>query len=306
MELLQNLKNKYLYKVYGLVVCSELEIEELPRIEMNNIEHIDVFINLEDMPKGIIDKIKEGKEAYITKHEVYFIVHDVGIYRIIDGSIINIQSLGGSHSEIKCFILGSSFGALLIQRNIVAIHGGTVLANDKLYTITGESGAGKSTLVSGFRLEGYKFLSDDVSRIKYENNVVKVSPAYPQQKLCRDAVNKFNLNIDELVCLDEERDKFAIPSKDAFINYDMELDGLIEVVKDSSTSEVYVEEIKGLRKMMILCKNIYRYEFLRTFEDIKEYNSKVIKIASQIKIYKLHRPENEFTIKEQIQKILEL
>ena len=37
MELLQNLKNKYLYKVYGLVVCSELEIEELPRIEMNNI-----------------------------------------------------------------------------------------------------------------------------------------------------------------------------------------------------------------------------------------------------------------------------
>lgn len=306
MESLQNLENKYFYKVYGLNICSDIEIEELVKIQVSNIDEVDIFIKLSDMPKHIIDNISVGKEAYFSEKEVYFTIKDIAIYRIVNGDTIYVQSLGGSKKDIKCFILGSSFGALLIQRDIVAIHGGSVLANKKLFTITGDSGAGKSTLVSGFRLAGYKFLSDDVSRIKYENNIVKISPAYPQQKLCKDAVNKFNLNINELVCLDEGRDKYAIPSKDAFLYEDVVLDGLIEIVKDSQTKDVYLEEVKGISKMQILYKNIYRYEFLRSFGEKKVYHSTVIKIASKTKIYRLHRPDGDFTIDKQIERILEI
>lgn len=35
---------------------------------------------------------------------------------------------------------------MLIQRNIVAIHGGSVLIDDKAIICTGDTGAGKSTL----------------------------------------------------------------------------------------------------------------------------------------------------------------
>ena len=54
------------------------------------------------------------------------------------------------------------YGALLMQRKILPLHGSAVAIDGKAYAIVGDSGAGKSTLASAFLNKGYQLLSDDV------------------------------------------------------------------------------------------------------------------------------------------------
>lgn len=304
MELLQSLENSNVYNLYGLIVSSELYINELVSVDNSKINEVDVFVKFENMPDCILKRIKEGRHSKFSKEESFFVAKDIAIYRIINGKTIHIQSIGGTEKEIKCYLLGTAFSTLLIQRNIVPIHGGSVVVNNKAFTIVGDSGAGKSTLISGFRLAGYKFLCDDLSRIKIEEDKVKICSAYPQQKLCRDAIFEFNLNINELVMLDEVRDKYAIPSEESFVEGDCELFCIIEIIKDNNISEIKLEEVKGVSKINIISNNIYTREIISFMKVNNEILKILIDIASKVKVYKLYRPSEGFTINSQINSIL--
>lgn len=304
MELLQSLENSYIYNLYGLIVSSELNINELVSVNNSKVNEVDVFVKFENMPQYILKRIEEGRHSKFSKEESFFVAKDIAIYRIINGNTIYIQSIGGTEKEIKCYLLGTAFSTLLIQRNIVPIHGGSIVVNNKAFTIVGDSGAGKSTLISGFRLAGYKFLCDDLSRVKIEEDKVKICSAYPQQKLCRDAILEFNLNINELVMLDEARDKFAVPSKESFIEGECELYGIIEIIKDPNISEVKLEEVKGVSKINSITNNTYTKEIVGFMGRSNEFLKNVLNIASKVKVYKLYRPSEGFTIKNQINSIL--
>lgn len=107
---------------------------------------------------------------------------------------------------------------LLIQRNMVAFHGGTMVIGGKAVIFTGDMGPGKSTITSALRLKGYSFLADDVSVVgDTSEGLVEVNPGYPQQKLCRDAMLKLGLNPESYKQINSDRDKFALPVHNSFI-----------------------------------------------------------------------------------------
>ena len=65
---------------------------------------------------------------------------------------------------MKIYVMCSCLGFIMLQRNMVAIHGGGVIEMDnKAVIFTGDRGAGKSTLTTALRRKGYKFISDDVA-----------------------------------------------------------------------------------------------------------------------------------------------
>ena len=70
----------------------------------------------------------------------------------------------------------------MIQRDIVAIHGGTIVIDNKAIILTGNRGAGKSTLTTGLRLKGYPFISDDVAAIEIKDSIPMVKHGFPYQK----------------------------------------------------------------------------------------------------------------------------
>lgn len=319
---------KYLYKVYGLVVESEVQLKELIEVINEDVQLIDVKIKFEDTPSIIKEKIISGKTSKFNINDGWFCIKDVAIYYIRDGNNIIIEKDGGNDQDIKTFLLGSAFGALLIQRGTVAIHGGTVVlrdrsekgninntisSNEKSIIITGDMGVGKSTLTSAFRLQGYKFLSDDVSVIgrspikSYDGNELKyitVEAAYPQQKLCRDALLKLGYNVEDFDRIDESRDKFAIPSKNHFISEARRVNAICEViVGESEESSVKIEEVVGLEKIKNIMKNIYRIEIARIVGIQPTYFNEILEISKEIKYYKVIRPKNKFTVNEQIKAI---
>lgn len=303
---MQNIENKY--EIYGLTILSEIYMKELIKCEEEN-RKIDVVIKYSDMPNDIMENIKDNKKSFFSKEESWFYIEDAATYRIINGKEIHVQpNENVSFNRVKTFLLGTAFGLLLIQRNIVAIHGGAIVHNNKAFIITGDSGAGKSTLVSAFRYKNYNFLSDDVCATTVEGKEIYVNSAYPQQKLCEDAVKNFNLNKEELVKLDEGRGKYAIPSKESFILGKEKLCMLIElsVSKEEDDDDLRIEEITGTDKMVIVMKNVYRINLAHYMKMSKEYFNNIATIAKNIKVYRLIRPKDKFTVFNQIELIKKL
>lgn len=301
---IKSAKNYYFYILYGLKIKSDIEINELIRIDSNN--DYDVLIVNEIMPQYIKESIDNTKHSSLTKEDSWFKVNNVAVYRIKNGNEIIIYKLSNNIKDIKAFLLGTAFGILLIQRNTVTIHGGSVKIKDKVFIFTGKCGAGKSTLVAGCKNKGYKFLADDVSALTLEDNNVYVNPAYPQQKICDDALKELDIDSSNLHMFDLERKKYSVTDKNNFINDKKESFGIIEIMPKDDINQVRIKEITGIEKMNFILRNIYRIECARAIGIRDEYLNNIIKISAKLKIFILERPINEFTIKEQIKKILML
>lgn len=301
-------KNYYLYYLYGFKVKSQIKLPEAIEVDekkdTNSNYKYDIFIGYTNVSEDITRKINEGTKIECSKEKIWFSIEGVAIYEVYNGNEILVQVNGGNDQDVKAFLLGSAFGFLLIERNVVAVHGGTIVINDEAMIITGDMGAGKSTLTSAFRTRGYDFLADDVSVVKMNrDNIPMVQPAYPQQKLCRDAALKLGLDVSKLVNINEERDKFAVPLKDKFVFNEKQLKYIVEITideNDSNNGNVVIEEIQGINKIDYIIKNIYRIQITERIGMKDEYFSNIIKICSQIKYYRVVRPKNAFTVDKQI------
>ncbi|MPQ44224.1 hypothetical protein [Clostridium tarantellae] len=301
MRYYEKKKKNFFYRIYGLNVKSNIKLPELIEIGGENIiEDVTVFYGI--MPKEILKRVKEGKILEFLRDKAWFNIKKVAAYYISNGNNIIIMPYEeATEQEIKTYLLGSAFGALLIQRNIVVIHGGTIIIKDKAITLTGDSGAGKSTLTSAFRMSGFSFLADDVSAVVLNNfGIPFISPAYPQQKLCRDAMIKLGYDTNNFIRIDEGRDKFVIPVNGGFLQESKPLVAVCEIAVGNVDS-VQIEEIKGNEKLKVLLKNIYRIEFIKISGMYPEYFKKCVNVAQNILLFKIIRPKDKFSVNEQME-----
>lgn len=293
----------YYYKIYGLNVSSEKKINEL--VKLDNISNIDVEIKMDKIPKEKLKYFKKNSWLYVSKDISIFRIDNQGTYLIENGNKITIEeAVGCDFQLIKAYLLGTSFGLLLKQRNIIAIHGSSILINNKAVIFTGESGAGKSTITTTFRKNGFKFLSDDVSAIEINEDKIIVNPAYPQQKICRDVMERMDYNLNDFKQIDECREKYIVPAKESFTYSSKELIVICEI-EESYFDNVSIEEVVEGDKIKLIMKNIYRNEIFFRIGIEKEYFKKVIELAKNIKVYKIFRPRNKFSVNDQIRLILE-
>lgn len=298
-------KSLYTYQIYGLIIKSEIEMPELCVYSDEN-PSCDVNISFGSVPRYISEPIFTARWWQSSKKEFYMKIKGVGHYHVSNGRNIIVEPDEGCNMEyIKVFLLGSAIGMLMFQRNIIAIHGGTIEIDGQGIILTGHTGAGKSTLNSAFRKEGYRFLSDDVSALgKDDTGKIVVHPAYPQAKLCRDTILKLGYSLNNFSSLiDRERDKYSIPLIKEFVGHTVPLGGIFEITVDDA-EEVGIVEVLGTEKMKLILRNIYRIEISRLLGLEKEYFNKCLEIAKNIPVYKLIRPRNKFTINEQMELIL--
>ena len=293
---------KWFYKVYGLIVESDIEIPELLSID-NNENKIDIKITKDTIPKEVIEKIPSYSWFKYDVNSMVFTVKNIGSFYIYDGKNIVVQpSENADNQGIKTFILGTSFGMILLQRNKVAIHGGAILIGENAIILTGQSGAGKSTLTNAFRQYKYPFMADDVcSTIKFQDEIF-IEPAYPQQKICRDAMEKMGYRIDDFKLIDEDREKYVIPTHESFVKEKRKLQAVFEI-QPYDGEEVKIEEVSGGEKMKTILRNIYRIEIISPHGIPPAYFKKVINIAKNTLVFRIKRPRGQFSVDRQIELI---
>ncbi|OOM09345.1 hypothetical protein [Clostridium saccharobutylicum] len=291
---------KYYYKVYGLKIKSDIEFPEL--LESNDVNYeINICIGI--TPSNVLDSIKQGRNLYLSSNckEIWFNIKSVGTYLIYNGNTIVVDKNANADIEdLKAYLLGTALGMVLFQRNTLAIHGGTIVVNNKTLTIVGYSGVGKSTLTTALRLNKYLFMADDISTI---NDNFTINSSYPQQKLCKDTMLRLGYELNKFKKIDDDREKYKIPVRKDFISKPVKMGAICEI-KIRNNPKVEIEEIKGREKLIILINNIYRIELIRKNGMPPEYFKKCLQIAQNIKFYRMYRPKDKYTISEQI-KVLE-
>jgi hypothetical protein len=190
---------------------------------------------------------------------------------------------------------------LLLQRNILPLHGSAVAINGKAYAFVGNSGAGKSTLASALLNKGCNLLSDDVIAVSLSKREKKpfVNPSYPQQKLWQESLEHFGIKNKDFLPLFDRETKYAIPVDSNFIDTPLPLAGVFEVVKtETEGDKIILNNVESLERLYTLYNHTFR-NFLIPKLGLTEWHFKYCtSFVNQIKLFRLHRPHTTFTVND--------
>ena len=286
------------YSIYGLIVGSTVEIEQL--IKVDDKSSPDVVI-LEGKCADEVTEYLKKSNSYDRQYEIgleYSCFMNKGGYYVISGgkSIVFETKEGYTPESVSSWLLGFSFAMLLLQRRTLAIHCSAICTDtgnesDGAILIAGNPGAGKSSLTKKLMEDGYKIMADDVAAVKLEDDDVSVYPAFPFQKLVRNEVEKRCLNKDELIYINEDKDKFLVPVGDAFYPDMCKLKFMVFIVV-ADVPEVQVKKLVGIEQLMAFRANLFLHKLNGEWETFPEVLDLCLKAAGKCPVHMITRPRN--------------
>ena len=285
----------FYYRMYGLLVCSEIEIKA-------------GYPENEGQPDVIVRMIRPDE----TMPEVHVVDREYGVIRLADNTYFLIKN--GSEIIIKSndktdwfkatqFIATECLPAILFQRGIFTIHGSCIEIMDGSVVITGASGAGKSSLASEFFDAGYKLMADDTVGLSVDENGVYTIPAFPQRKLVGYMAERMGLDKAKLIDLGEDKPKYAINVDSQFCTQKRQFKALVQVCKYQGET-VEIEEVTGAEKLRFLMNTSYEYMLYANDKLHKNEIVEMVKICNEVPFYMVLRPETGYTTKEQMKLII--
>lgn len=279
----------YKYIVYGIVIDSEIEFMQLVRSD----GEAQAEIRNGSIAEYIEKRRTEEKPLYDIGLEESWFVNSKGYYLIRSGKEIIFECKEGVKPEmLRNYILGFAMSMLLLQRRRLAIHCSAICDEDGAVLISGDIGAGKSTIASALIESGYRMMADDVAAVTEVDGKVVVMPGFPYQKLCRNEVEKKNLDMEKLIYIDEDKDKFLVPVSDKFEFEPKNLNCMIYLCK-SETEEVRVTKLSGLNQLMTLRYNLFLHKLTGEWENKPEVVNLCLALASKFPIYVIERPDEK-------------
>ena len=204
------MSKSFLYSAFGLTWNSiDLKLPELSEVKNNN--HFDVTIshdNNTEWPK-IKSSDYDTQTLKIASNDLRLIINNVASYRVVNGKEIfwkKEKSSVGSQ-DVRTFLLGSPFGALLIQKDFLVFHGNALVKDGKAVMFLGHSGVGKSTIAYGLMNSGWKLIADDLVVLNKEGYVL---PGVRRIKLWEDAMKAYKLDITQFPRCRKNLNKYLI------------------------------------------------------------------------------------------------
>ncbi|WP_410513569.1 aldolase [Paenibacillus sp. BR2-3] len=292
------------YKAFGLQIDSEFPLPELPYTDRPGILGA-IRVTKEDLSVRWQDIPKLSSDLGVSDNEVMFQVSDVAIFCIRDGSSIIVSPFAATDEDcIRLYILGSCMGILLMQRNIIPLHGSAIMLHDKAYALLGQSGAGKSTLASYLMDQGYRLISDDVIPIKLTDGGPLAIPGYPQQKLWEHSLQQLGLQSSNYRPLIRRETKFAVPVHNQFHTEPLPLAGVFELAVKSEGS-VTIAPIQGMERFHTLFHHTYQKRMIDRMGLRQWHFSTLAQFVNQLPMYRLSRPAEGFSAPAQTSLILE-
>ena len=129
------------------------------------------------------------------------VVPNVARFMVAGGQRIEVASERCADPvEVLSYLHGGVRGALIHQRGELPLHATTVLPpkGNGAVAICGNSGMGKSTLAAALVREGWTLISDDLTRITWEEHTPMVWPCSTGIKLMTDAAARLGLPLESL------------------------------------------------------------------------------------------------------------
>lgn len=275
------------YRVFGLRVRSSLPLPELFPIEASG--QADVSIALGSVPEA--EQAEPGLTSIGTS--LVLSVADVGRYRIESGSRITVEPKPGvPDRNVRLFLLGSAFGALLHQRGLLPLHANAVEIGGAAVAFMGESGAGKSTLAAWFHDRGYRVVADDVCVVGFDKHGQPfATPGLPRLRLWAEALELMGRGTAgfqrSYVDTTRQLDKFDVPIDAGQVALShMQLSALYVL---EASDRFSVVRLYGIDAAEAIFANTYRGSFVVTAGGQKRHWQSVVRLVETTPVYRASR-----------------
>lgn len=279
------------------------QLVSIPEIPENAA---DIIIRAGKLPTEIREADESEQKKWAFGDAFSWLCNRTCRYTVENGRIITYElKEGGKPEYLKAFLLGYGMAMLHLQRGELAIHCSALAKDNRAILVAGNSGSGKSTTTTALLEAGFSLMADDVAVIKAEDGRVICYPAFPYQKLCRDVVEQKNYNPQDLIYVDEGKDKFLVPFQGEFDVNGKELCGIFCLCRLSQADRLYAAEITGVAKFHACVENLFVQKLLGAERYAPAIGSRCLEIASKVPMYLLGRPEETDTVQERTDYIIE-
>ncbi len=287
------------YHIFGLNILSEIELPAQSPADPDQKIPPDVIIEYGDTPEQLDNSQRKGIWYQAAPGEFLLRVDSVARYYVSEGRrIVITPEPGVAKEKILIFLMGSAFGALLHQRNVLVLHAGAVVVKKSSVIFLGPSGIGKSTLAAAFHQRGYPFLADDVCAITMVKGKPAVIPGFPRLKLWEDVLKKLGKDKNQLksVVWTKNLEKYFMPVEHRY-DKPVPLKAVFNL-EITDTDQIEITALKGGAKINPLIGNTYRLGFLDGLGGKKEHFQQCAAVAAQTSVYRVARPRKGFLLDE--------
>ena len=290
------------YSLFGLNVRSSLPLPEL--FPASDERNPDVIIST-----GPIHDT-EAEEAGLNSVDGALIlaVPDIGRFRISGGSDIVVDPVAGvPDRNLRLYLLGSVFGALLHQRGLLPLHANAIEIDGAAVAFMGESGAGKSTLAAWFHDRGHRIVADDVCAILFDPDGQPVTlPGLPRFRLWQKALEASGRRAAEFVrsyADDDMWNKFDIPvGAETAVSSKLPLRSIYVLERGDQLNFRLLEGVKAAEAAFA---HTYRGAYVAAVKREQSHWDACIRLVRQIPIHCVTRPWSLDQLDECSQQILE-
>ena len=289
------------YSVFGLRVRTELALPELFPAEIQG--EPDVTIRL-----GTIESGQRAPGLHALGDGLLFVATEAGRYRIAGGREIIVEpNAGAPDPNVRLFLLGSAFGALLHQRGLLPLHANAVEIDGKAVAFMGPSGAGKSTLAAWFHDCGHRIIADDVCVVEFDEGGRPMAlPGLPRLRLWREALEASGREAAAFTPSfsgNPEFDKFDVPVATASAAADRcELAALYELGTGDSFAIV---PISGVEAVDSVFANTYRGGYVSAAQGDEAHWSACMRLVRDTPLFRVSRPLSLTEMDEQNRRLLD-
>ena len=290
------MSQKYIYKAFGLNWESKnLALSELLKGEEENLK-VDVKIKKENPNLWPQINSNEYETPFLKflNNEIRLKINGIVNFRITNGNEISFNQENNNikSNDIKTFLLGSVFGAILIQRGLLVLHGNALEKNGEAIICLGHTGAGKSTLAYALVKKGWKLLSDDLVVVSDD---LEVLPGIPRIKLWQDATKAFKINTKNLSKVRDEVDKFIwVPAENQISQNQVKLSKIFVLTNKNPTKseDTIITRIESEKiALLMLRNNAFRPRFVKGLKKEGKNFLRLAKLQKFLPIFKMNLPK---------------
>ena len=148
-------------------------------------------------------------------------------------------------------------------------------------------------------------MADDVAAVCNVDDTCIVYPAFPYQKLCANEIEKRKLNKENLIYINEDKDKYLVPVGSGFESEPKKLKTFFFIIK-APVDKLSVQKLSGFDCFMAIKENLFLHRLKGAWTTLSEVINQCMKIAAGCQVYLVTRPENIDTLDALSKKVLEI
>lgn len=291
----------YLHQAFGLNIHSCLRLPELLSAEAVTA---DVEIVYGEVPAELPGVLARGVRYQSAPGALRLQVDGVATFLVREGRrVVIARDPAGDDDDVRTFLLGPVFGAMLHQRDDLVLHGSAVAVDGGSVAFIGVSGAGKSTLASAFRKRGHAVLTDDLCVIRPgPGGGMMIYPGFPRMKLWLDSLKQLEVSPEGLRRLRHKIEKRLLPLGEDFATAPQRVKK-IYLLRPTNKDDLDLTAVHGVQKFSILKRHTYRFGFLAGIDEKAGHFQQALKLAQQAQLAVARRPTGVFRLDELVQLI---